>query len=200
MRHDRAMDAARVAVLREILASTGWIERTEQFGRSLRRSTHDPGGLLLVGTPEEEPWHIAAHLSDEARWSDLPEISPTLVRWAPHGDAPPHLRFDLGRIEAARRGETVFVVTPQPTPPPLLERLFDARRVGATVFALDGGDSELETLANEAIAVDPDDAAVSFDAVQHLVSAAAGEPPPRTRPGLRDRLARLLDSVSGPQL
>ncbi len=41
---------------------------------------------------------------------------------------------------------------------------------------------------------------LSFDAGQHLVSAAAGEHDAgRTRKlTLRDRLARLLDTVSGP--
>jgi len=40
------------------------------------------------------------------------------------------------------------------------------------------------------------DSLVSFDAAQHLVSAAAGEP--RSRRGLRDRLADLLDTITGP--
>jgi hypothetical protein len=43
---------------------------------------------------------------------------------------------------------------------------------------------------------------LSFDAGQHLVSAAAGERDPRAgatrRQSLRERLARLLDTVSGP--
>lgn len=193
------MNAARVAVLREVLSSTAWIERTRDFARSLRTSTREPGGLLLVGTPGDEPWHLAAHLSDEARWCDLPEICPTLIRWTPPENSPPHLRIGLDRIEEIRRGETLFVVSPQVSPAPLLERVSDARRIGATVLALDAGDAELESLAHDAIAVVPDDAMVSFDAVQHLVSTAAGESPPETRAGLRNRLARLLDLVTGPQ-
>jgi hypothetical protein len=44
---------------------------------------------------------------------------------------------------------------------------------------------------------------VTFDAAQHLVSAAAGETQtrggqPAGLRGLRSRLARLLDTVSGP--
>ncbi|MGH3328622.1 MAG: hypothetical protein ACRDPT_12640, partial [Streptomycetales bacterium] len=73
------MDAARVAILREILAPTGWVDRTREFARALRASTSGPGGLLLVGTPDDEPWHLAAHLDDEARYAAIPELVPTLV-------------------------------------------------------------------------------------------------------------------------
>jgi hypothetical protein len=190
-----AMDAASVALLKEVLASSGWVERTREFGRALR-SARSPGGLLVVGTPGDDPWHLAAHLDDEARLSDLPQLAPTLVRWAPPPDAPGHLRVGLDRIERARRGETLFVVAEQQAPTPLLERVDDARRVGATILALDGGDPELEGLAHEALAV-PGDGPLSFDGAQHLVSMAAGERP--RAPGLRDRLARLLDRLSGPR-
>jgi hypothetical protein len=64
-------------------------------------------------------------------------------------------------------------------------------------LALDEGDPELDALAHEALAV-PE--SLSFDAGQHLVSAAAGEREARAAGarGLRARLARLLDTVSGP--
>jgi hypothetical protein len=191
------MDAGAVTLLREILASTGWVERTREFGLALR-STRSPGGLLVVGTPEEEPWHLAAHLNDEARLSGLPQLAPTLVRWAPVAGAPAHLRVGLERIEQARRGETLFVVAEEQAPEALLERVSDARRTGATILALDGGDRELEELAHDALTI-PSHAPFSFDGAQHLVSAAAGEGVHR-RPGLRDRLARLLDRVNGPQV
>lgn len=184
-------------MLREVLAQTGWVERATAFARALRTSVRDPGGLLLVGTPEDEPWHLAAHLDDESRFHDLPVLAPTLVRWSPPATAPPHLRVGIDRIEATRRGEALFVVTPQAAPPPLLDRLADARKVGATVLALDTGDRELEGLAHEAITVSPDEPTVSFDGVQHLVSTAAGEPFDQVS-GLRGRLARLLRTVNGP--
>ena len=121
------------------------------------------------------------------------------MRWAPPAGAPPHLSVGLARLEAARRGETLFVVAEDSAPVPLLERVNDARRVGATILALDEGDPELDALAHEALAV-PE--SLSFDAGQHLVSAAAGERDPgagATRGhSLRERLARLLDTVSGP--
>ncbi len=191
------MDARSAAILREVLASTGWIERTREFGLALR-ATRSPGGLLVVGTPKEEPWHLTAHLSDEARLAGLPQLAPTLVRWAPAPDAPAHLRVGLERIERAGRGETLFVVTEDRAPDPLLERVSDARRVGATILALDGGDPELEGLAHDALAI-PERAPLSFDGAQHLISLAAGEVD-RRRPGLRDRLARLLERVSGPRV
>jgi hypothetical protein len=227
------VDANQVATLRALLAPTGWLDRTRAFARGLRRATRTPGGLLLVGTPDEEPWHLAAHLDEESRLAAIPELMPTLVRWRVPAGAPPHLRVGLERLEAARRGETLFVVTPTTAPVPLLERVSDARRFGATVFALDQGDPELEELAHEALTIRPGDGVsvpVSFGVAQHLVSAACGElggargesgaagpgaadgpddgfGPGRTPGhhryrsgvrGLRDRVAHLLDVVSGP--
>lgn len=211
------MDANEVATLRALLAPTGWLDRTRAFARGLRQATRTPGGLLLVGTPAEEPWHLTAHLDEESRLAGIPELAPTLVRWEAPDDAPPHLRIGLERLEAARRGETVFVVTPAAAPVPLLERVSDARRVGATIFALDQGDPELDALAHEAMTIGPGPGGpgpVSFGAAQHLISAACGELGPdaggarpgtpgyqRYRPGvrgLRDRVAHLLEVVSGP--
>jgi hypothetical protein len=267
------VDADQVDTLRALLANSGWLERVRVFGRALRTSTRTPGGLLVVGTPEDEPWHLTAHLDEESRLSRLPVLMPTLVRWSPPPDAPPHLRVGLERLEAARRGETLFVVSEETAPVPLLERVNDARHVGATILALDGGDRELDALAHETLAVPRREAPtgpagrppgglagrpagepaggqtgrpaggqagrqaggpagesapeavpafgrggfdeaewagraglLSFDAAQHLISAAAGERDvsgaaqggSRGARGLRDRLARLLDAVSGP--
>jgi hypothetical protein len=231
------MDAEQVMALRTLLARTRWLERAGVLGRALRTSTRSPGGLLLVGTPAYEPWHLTAHLDSESRLSGIPELMPTLVRWSPPPDAPPHLSVGLARLEAARRGETLFVVSSQTAPVPLLERVNDARRLGATILALDSGaDAELDALAHESLAVpgappapataldgtaldgtalDAADLAgrmglLTFDAAQHLVSTAAGDPDGsdwlrsrgrgagRGARGLRDRIARLLDIVSGP--
>ncbi|MFC7382782.1 hypothetical protein [Sphaerisporangium rhizosphaerae] len=192
------MDAASVAFLREVLSTTRWVERTRELGTFLR-STRSPGGLLLVGTPQDEPWHLAAHLDDEARMSGLSQLAPTLVRWSPPADAPPHLAVGIDRIQAARRGETLFVVAEDKAPAPLLERVDDARRTGATILALDGGDPELEGLAHDALAVPSHDGLFTFDAAQHLVSMAAGEEP-RSGGRLIDRLARLAERITGPRL
>ncbi|WP_248959522.1 hypothetical protein [Sphaerisporangium perillae] len=192
------MDAASVAFLREALSTTRWVERTRELGSRLR-STRTPGGLLLVGTPQEEPWHLAAHLDDEARMSGLAQLAPTLVRWSPPPGAAPHLAVGIDRIEAVRRGETLFVVAEDKAPVPLLERVDDARRTGATILALDGGDPELEGLAHDALAVPAQDGLFTFDAAQHLVSLAAGEAR-RSRSRLIDRLARLAERITGPSV
>ncbi|MGH3181875.1 MAG: hypothetical protein ACRDOE_08215, partial [Streptosporangiaceae bacterium] len=92
----------------------------------------------------------------------------------------------------------------------------------------DLGDPELDALAHESMAIRPGSGAVSFGGAQHLISSAVGEIGAaerfergefgvasagarssmpgtagyqRYRPGvrgLRDRVARLLDAVSGP--
>jgi len=41
---------------------------------------HDVGGLLIVGVPTEEPWHLTAHLDDQARLAREPQLAPVLVR------------------------------------------------------------------------------------------------------------------------
>ncbi|GAA3750327.1 hypothetical protein [Streptomyces tremellae] len=221
------MDAQRVALLREVLAGTRWPSEARGFAGALRsRVVPQGGGLLLVGTRAYEPWHLAAHLVDEAAWSGRPELTPTLVRHRVPADAPAHLTVGLGRLAAAGRGETLLVVAPGPADQGLLERVHGARRAGATVFSLDGGDPEMHALAHEALTVagavpppgeaepeaardpgrvpapratpEPD---VDFDTVQHLVSAAAGEaelPAVRGRYRLRDRLALLADRLTAP--
>lgn len=196
------MDAVRVALLREVLAGTQWPAATRRFAGVLRSSVvPQGGGLLLVGTEEYEPWHLAAHLVDEAAWSGQPELTPTLVRHRVRPADPAQLAVGLGRLEAARRGETLLVVAPTRPDAGLLERVHDARRAGATVLALDGGDPEVHGLAHEALTVAARVDEVDIDTVQHLVSAAAGEnsvPVARGRRRLRDRLSRLADQLTSP--
>ena len=197
------MDAVRVALLREVLAGTQWPAAARRFAGSLRRAVVPSGGnLLLVGTEGYEPWHLAAHLVDEAAWSGQPELAPTLVRHRVLPGEPPHLSVGLGRLAAARRGHTLLVVAPERPGAGLLERVHDARRAGATVLSLDGGDPELGTLAHEVLSVPADGSAeLDLDTVQHLVSAAAGEnalPAARGPRRLRDRLARLADELTAP--
>ena len=195
------MDAVRVALLREVLAGTEWLGATRRFAGALRSSVlPHGGGLLLVGTAEYEPWHLAAHLVDEAAWSGTPELAPTLVRHGARPGDPAQLAVGLGRIEAARRGETLLVVAPDAPGDPLLERVHDARLAGATVLALGSGDPDLHAMAHEALAVPPGPD-LDLDTVQHLVSAAAGEnslPAPRGRRRFRDRLSWLADQLTSP--
>lgn len=194
------MDLQQARALRDVLDGTGWLSRAHDFARAMRVSTKSSGGLLLFGPPADEPWHLTAHLDDEARLAGIPEIVPTLVRWDPPVGAPSHLSIGLDRLSAIRRGESLLVVA-QTAPTTLLERVDDARRKGASIFALETGHSELVTLSHEVLPVDAETLpVVSFDAAQHLLSLAAatatgGDGRPR---GFRARLSRLLDSISGP--
>ncbi|MCI3240163.1 MULTISPECIES: hypothetical protein [Streptomyces] len=195
------MDAVRVALLREVLAGTEWLEATRRFAGALRGSVvSHGGGLLLVGTQEYEPWHLAAHLVDEAAWSGTPELAPTLVRHDARPSDPAHLAVGLGRLAAARRGETLLVVSQGAPGVPLLERVHDARRAGTTVLALGPAEDDLVSMAHESLPV-PEASELDLDTIQHLVSAAAGEnalPSTRGHRRLRDRLARLADHLTAP--
>ncbi|WP_435970446.1 hypothetical protein [Streptomyces sp. Qhu_M48] len=195
------MDAVRVALLREVLAGTEWPRAARRFAGALRSSVvPHRGGLLLVGTEEYEPWHLAAHLVDESAWSGLPELAPTLVRHRVRPGDPAHLAVGLGRLAAAGRGATLLMVAPERPDAGLLQRVHDARRAGATVLSLDGGDEEVRGLAHEALTV-AEGAEVDLDTVQHLVSAAAGEnslPSPRGNRRFRDRLLGLADRLTAP--
>ena len=220
MGDDRTVDADRTRALMELLAGTGWVDAARGFAGGLRRSALTSSGeLLLVGTPNFEPWHFAAHLTDEAQFAGLPELAPVLVRWQVPPGASSHLAVPLQRLELAGRGETLLVVTDEAAPVPLLERAWDARKAGATVLALDAGNDELAGVAHDALelpAAAPE--LLSFDTAQHIVSVATGEAPAGSsaarsgsgQPGvvgaagqgagqrMRGRLAKLLDRISGP--
>ncbi|WP_329278131.1 hypothetical protein [Streptomyces sp. NBC_00691] len=195
------MDAVRVALLREVLAGTEWPRAARRFAGALRSSVvPHRGGLLLVGTEEYEPWHLAAHLVDESAWSGIPELTPTLVRHRVRPGDPAHLAVGLGRLEVAGRGATLLMVAPERPDAGLLQRVHDARRAGATVLSLGGGDEEVRGLAHETLTV-AEGAEVDLDTVQHLVSAAAGEnslPSPRGNRRFRDRLSDLADRLTAP--
>jgi len=192
------MNAAQVAALRAMLAPTSWLESATSFAASLRSSASKRSGLVLVGTADDEPWHMAAHLEDESRYAGIPALAPDLIRWAPEPFGPPHLSIGVDELVARSRGRTLLVVSQQAAPAELLYRVQDSRRAGATIFALDSGDADLDGLAHESLPVGPD-APVSFDAAEHLVSLAAGEAEVtrRRKTGGIAKLARMLDLISG---
>lgn len=229
--HHRQVDSARVALLRDVLSSTPWLDNTRAFARALRSSVRTQSGLLLVGTPENEPWHLAAHLDDESRFAGIPELAPVLVRHHVPTGAPAHLSIGLERLESARNGEALFVVAATSAPEPMLDRIDDARHRGAVVLTMHSGDSDLRSLSHESLEIprtgiavpttaaamlsnaldgtargalltDIDATPDSFDIMGHLVSSAIGEtaltsPTSHSRRAFRDRLGRLLDSISG---
>ncbi|GAA2027996.1 hypothetical protein GCM10009839_28730 [Catenulispora yoronensis] len=193
------MDSAQTDLLRELLDGTAWFGECRGFARTLRRAPRSPGGLLLVGTPEEEPWHLAAHLDTEAGLSGLPQLAPTLVRHQVPDGAPPHLAVPLNRLVTARRGEAVLVVAPDDPGGPLLERVDDARRRGAAILTMaedEDSAGELLSLSHDALLVPESGVVPGFDAAQHLLASSAGEQDRRRR-GFRDRLTALIDQVSG---
>jgi hypothetical protein len=185
--------------MRRVLSGSAGVEEATAVARALATGRHTRGGFLLVGTPDDEPWHFAAHLDDEARWTGVTALAPTWVRWNPPPGAPPHLAVGLDRLSGAGRGETLLVATPTGAVDQLLERVDGARRRGALILAVEGTPTELQALAHEAVTVGP---TVGYDLTTHLVSVAAGETARgRTRGGrttLRDRLTRILDRAAGP--
>lgn len=153
----------------------GWLDSARRFATSLRGAGHEPGRLLVVGTPEEEPWHLTAHLADAARWRSLPSLQPTLVRWQVPVGAPAHLSVTMDAVHTAGRGTTVLVASPTAADDRLLERLDDARRGGATLFALHPGAGPLDELAHESLPlplprVMP--ALAGFETASHVLTTA----------------------------
>ncbi len=183
------MDRTRATTLRRLLTGTPLLDRVADLGTGLR-SRSGPGGLLLVGTPDEEPWHLAAHLGDDARRAGLPGLVPTLVRHHVPAGARPHLAVGLDRLAEAGRSSTLLVVAPDDPGEQLLERLADARRRGSTLFAVHQGEDEVAGLAHEQIDVPalplggparaPEllDGSRSLEVVQHLLSVTATDPHP----------------------
>lgn len=143
------MDLTRASLLRELLSGSEFAARTSQFAHSMRRYTTRPSGLLLFGPPSDEPWHLTAHIDDEVRRAGLQELRPSLVRWSPAPDAPPHLRIGLDRLGDVGRGESLVVVSEDRPDATLLERVHDVRKRGATVFSIDNGDADLASVSHE---------------------------------------------------
>ncbi len=196
------MDLSQAQLLRDVLGGTGLLEETDEFANALRHSTRTPSGLLIAGPADDEPWHLTAHLDDEARHSGNQLMRPTLLRWNIHPGDPAHLAVGMERLVDTRRGESVLVVAETAAVTdldPLLERLADARRRGAAVFALQDSESELSGVASETLTLaDFPTGLLSFDNSQHLVSLAVGRTElTEGRPGLRARLGRLLDAWTG---
>jgi len=192
------MDLSQAQLLRDVLEGTGVLEETDEFANALRHSTRTTNGLLIAGPANDEPWHLTAHLDDEARHSGNQLLRPTLLRWNVHRGDPAHLAVGMERLVDTRRGESVLVIAETATADitPLLERIADARRRGAAVFALQDSKSELSGVASETITLDDfPTGLLSFDNSQHLLSLAVGRAElTEGKPGLRARLGRLLDA------
>ena len=215
------MDLTRASLLREMLTGTELGSRTTQFGYALRRFTTRRSGLMLFGPVDDEPWHLTAHLDDELHRAGINDLRPSLVRWAPPPDAPPHLAIGLDRLRDAGRGESLLVVAEETPADTLLERISDVRRRGTTIFSIGNGDKELTSLSHETLVPEllipdgfgwtsrriPDEpqaaltevepqAAEGFETAQHLVSLAAADEE-AGHAGWRRRLRNAIEKLSG---
>ncbi len=130
-------------------------------------------GLLVVGVPQFEPWHFAAHLQEAALRSGQPNLVPTLLRWSVPLGAPSHLAVSVDALARASRQQTVVVVQPGASVPELLERVTDARNHGARIMTLHRGIPDLVALSHETLSIDRSRPAQDFDIAQHVVTTLA---------------------------
>ncbi len=169
----------------------GWRSSAWDLGEQLRPAAAVTSNLFVVGTDTFDAWHVAAHFHDQARRSNLPGLSPTLLRWNPPATAPPHLRHSAHELAAADRRSAVLVIAPDRLHDDGLQRLADARRRGAALFTVTS-DGELASLAHEGVLIGPDNRDANertledFVVASHLVtvSAATASRPERHWPRL----------------
>lgn len=146
---------------------------TLHFARALggRRNTSDR--LVVIGTPEFEPWHFVAHLAEEAKRGHRADLIPTLVRWEVPQAAPAHLSVSLSELGQLTRSQTLLIVSPCSHSPQLLERVTDVKKRGARIMAVHRADDDLADISHEMLSVDPLRDDHDFDLTQHLVTDAA---------------------------
>lgn len=209
------MDLTRASLLREMLSGTELGSRTTEFGYALRRFTTRRSGLMLFGPVDDEPWHLTAHLDDELHRAGINDMRPSLVRWAPPADAPPHLAIGLDRLRDTGRGESLLVVAEENPADTLLERISDVRRRGTTIFSIGNGDKELTSLSHEALvpellvpdglgwttrSLQPEQQATvideGFETAQHLVTLATADED-AGQSNWRRRLRNAIERLSG---
>ncbi len=167
------MDHHDVSGFRRLLKALRLDDASAEFAAALGSGSESPDSLLVVGTPECEPWHFVAHLAEEARSTGRPDLVPTWVRWAPPAGARGHLAVAIDRLGAVRRGDTVLVVTPNSAGERLLDRVDDARRRGGRVMTLHREDHDLSELSHETLVVPVTAPTSTFDVVQHVVTSTA---------------------------
>ena len=141
------MDVTNRSAWARFRSSSGWTRRAWELGQQLRPASSDAGRLFVVGTPAHDAWHVAAHLDDEATFSGVPALRPTLLRWQPPVAGPAHLRVSVDELRRSGRGRAVLVVAPDALADTELERLADARRAGATLLAVSSAHQDVDELA-----------------------------------------------------
>jgi hypothetical protein len=163
----------------KLRSSASWLSKAWDLGQALRPQVRTSEQLFIIGTATFDPWHIAAHLDDEARLSGLAELRPTLLRWNPPVGAPAHLSHSFAELRDASASPTVLVVAPDAMAEQELERLADARRRGASLFAVSSFDGDLADLAHESLTLSPESVdeskiAAPFEVATHLLAVSAG--------------------------
>jgi hypothetical protein len=96
----------------KLRTTAGWLSKAWDLGQALRPQTRSSHQLFVIGTPAYDPWHVAAHLDDEAQFAGLPALKPTLLRWNPQLGAPAHLAHPFAELRDASGAPTVLVVAP----------------------------------------------------------------------------------------
>jgi hypothetical protein len=151
------------------LRRTSWFGDVRGLAQSVLASRQAQGRLLVAGHPDDEPWHLSAHLDLLARYRDLPELAPTLTT----GE-------DLAGVT---RHDTVLFVSELAAPSSVLERLWDARKGGAAILGLSTVDEELAKISDDVVCLGaaPLDTGGSllfadFELATHMFGVAAASP------------------------
>jgi hypothetical protein len=165
--------------------------QTLHFANALGGRRDTSNRLLVVGTPQFEPWHFVAHLAEEAKRGGRADLAPTLIRWDVPPGSPAHLSFSVNEVAQMTRSQTLLVVSSCSDSPELLERVTDAKKHGARILAVHRGDLALADLSHEMLSVDPVRTDHDFDLTQHLVTDLA----PMVELQERRRWPRLLKPV-----
>jgi hypothetical protein len=141
------------------------------FARALGDRSGSSSELLVVGSPEFEPWHFVAHMSEQASHYGRTDLVPTLLRWTVPPGAPPHLSVSVDSMLRASPSQTVLVINPSgDEDPELLERVADAKGRGSRIMTLHRGGDELVQLSHETLSVDVSRPERDFDLTQHVVT------------------------------
>jgi hypothetical protein len=183
------MDHHEVGGFRRLLRALRLDDASVEFATAIGSGSERGGSLLVVGTPDNEPWHFVAHMAEEAQSCGRPDLVPTWVRWTAPRTAPAHLGVTLERLSAVRRRDTVVVVAPDHAGERLLERVDDARRFGGRIMTLHREDGDLALLSHETLVVPAVAPSGIFDVVQHVVTSTATGVADRPRHRLRRRSA-----------
>ncbi len=183
------MDHHEVGGFRKLLRALRLDHASEEFAAAIGSGPGRGGSLLVVGTPDNEPWHFVAHMAEEAQSCGRPDLVPTWVRWTAPRAAPAHLGVTLDRLSAVRRSDTVVVVAPNHAGERLLEHVDDARRFGGRIMTLHREDEDLAQLSHETLIVPAVAPSGIFDVVQHVVTSTAAGGADHRRYRLRRRSA-----------